>query len=72
MFRNPGCDDNDQSMLSLFQVSRGPSGHSGLYIIAVDFFHAGYYECVARTPLNEDRKGAWLTVIGTSAAVTTE
>ncbi|KAL8572121.1 hypothetical protein ACOMHN_052918 [Nucella lapillus] len=46
------------------KVSRGRGGQNGLYVIGVDFHHAGYYECVARTTLNADRKGAFLTVLG--------
>ena len=53
-------------------MSRGPNGHSGLYILSVEFLHAGYYECVARTPINEDRRGAWLTVIGLFTTVYAE
>ncbi|XP_076455738.1 contactin-3-like [Babylonia areolata] len=48
----------------LRRVSRGRGGHSGLYIIGVEFHHAGFYECVARTTLSEDRSGAHLTVLG--------
>ena len=46
------------------QVSSRGSKPGGLYIRFADFTHAGYYECVARTPLNQDSKRALLTVIG--------
>ncbi|PVD35688.1 hypothetical protein C0Q70_02651 [Pomacea canaliculata] len=37
---------------------------TGLYVVAVQLQHAGFYECVARTTMDEDRRGAWLSVIG--------
>nr|KAG5696570.1 hypothetical protein BaRGS_030438 [Batillaria attramentaria] len=54
----------------LRKVRRGPRGNSGLYILTVDFIHAGYYECKARTTLNHDSRGAYLTVLGPPAEPT--
>ena len=48
----------------LAQVQAGAGGLNGLYIKHVNHHHTGWYECVAITTINNDRKGAYLTVLG--------
>lgn len=42
---------------------------SGLFIRMAQHKHAGYYECVAKTPMDTDIAGTTLTVIGETFCV---
>ncbi|XP_022336470.2 contactin-like [Crassostrea virginica] len=46
-----------------YRLDRNPS-HTGLNIIMTQFKHAGEYECIAKTTLNQDAKSTFLQVYG--------
>lgn len=51
-----------------YEMANLPSG-KGLYIKMAQFYHAGKYECIARTPLNEARAVGELAVYGPPGVV---